>query len=93
MVAAAGGKVEVMTPDRAFSPEVMGMNLTPYMRALQKRDATFTVTYRLEAVERAGNLLKAKVGSDYGGIAREQLHDQIVVNAPAPAPWTTSTSP
>ncbi len=81
VVAAAGGKVEVMTPDRSFSPEVMGMNLTPYMRALQKREATFTVTYRLEAVERAGNLLKAIVGSDYGGIRREQMHDQIVVNA------------
>ena len=38
MIAAAGAKVEIMTPDRTFAPEVMGMNLAPYMRALQKLD-------------------------------------------------------
>ena len=59
-----------MTPDRSFAPEVMAMNLVPYMRALQKRDVTFTVTYRLDAVERDGNQLMAMIGSDYGGVAR-----------------------
>jgi hypothetical protein len=38
-----------MTPDRTFAPEVMAMNLVPYMRSLQKHDVTFTVTYRLES--------------------------------------------
>ena len=27
-----------MTRDRSFAPEVMAMNLVPYMRALQQRD-------------------------------------------------------
>jgi NADPH-dependent 2,4-dienoyl-CoA reductase/sulfur reductase-like enzyme len=80
VIARAGGKVEIMTRDRAFAPEVMAMNLVPYMRELQKRDVTFTVTYLLEAVRRSGNQLLAVIGSDYGGIAKEQLHDQIVVN-------------
>lgn len=80
LIAKAGGKVEIMTPDRAFAPEVMAMNLVPYMRALQKLDTTFTVTYRLEAAERSGNQLIAYVGSDYGGVARERVVDQIVVN-------------
>lgn len=80
LIAKAGGKVEIMTPDRAFAPEVMAMNLVPYMRALQKLDTTFTVTYRLEAAERSGNQLIAHVGSDYGGVARERVVDQIVVN-------------
>ena len=35
VIAGAGGKVEIMTPDRVFAPEVMGMNLVPYMRSLQ----------------------------------------------------------
>ncbi len=48
LIAAAGARVEIMTADRAFAPEVMGMNLTPYMRALQKLDATFTVAWRLD---------------------------------------------
>ncbi len=80
IIAKAGGKVEIMTRDRAFAPEVMAMNLVPYMRELQKRNVNFTVTFLLEAVKRSGNELLALIGSDYGGIAREQRHDQIVVN-------------
>lgn len=79
-IAKAGAKVEIMTPDRAFAPEVMAMNLVPYMRSLQKLDVTFTVTYRLEAAERNGNQLVAHVGSDYGGVTKSRTVDQIVVN-------------
>lgn len=79
-IAKAGGKVEIMTPDRAFAPEVMAMNLVPYMRSLQKLDTTFTVTYRLEAAEKSGNQIIAHVGSDYGGVSKQRTVDQIVVN-------------
>ncbi|MCZ7472126.1 NADH:flavin oxidoreductase [Agrobacterium sp. O3.4] len=79
-IAKAGGKVEIMTPDRSFAPEVMAMNLVPYMRSLQKYDTTFTVTYRLEAAERSGNQIIAHVGSDYGGVSKQRVVDQIVVN-------------
>jgi 2,4-dienoyl-CoA reductase-like NADH-dependent reductase (Old Yellow Enzyme family)/thioredoxin reductase len=79
-LAKAGAKVEIMTPDRSFAPEVMAMNLVPYMRSLQKLDVTFTVTYRLESAERSGNQIVAKVGSDYGGVQKERAVDQIVVN-------------
>lgn len=79
-LAKAGAKVEIMTPDRSFAPEVMAMNLVPYMRSLQKLDVTFTVTYRLEAAEKSGNQIIAHVGSDYGGVAKHQTFDQIVVN-------------
>jgi len=80
LLAEAGAKVEVMTPDRTFAPDVMAMNLVPYMRALQGRDTTFTVTYRLMGAERDGNLIKATVGSDYMPMARTRHYDQIVVN-------------
>ena len=80
VIAHAGGKIEIMTPDRSFSPEVMSMNLVPYMRSLQKLDVTFTVTYRLEAVYREERELVAVVGSDYGSIRKEQRYDQVVVN-------------
>ena len=80
MIAQTGAKVEIMTPDRAFAPEVMAMNLVPYMRSLQKLDTTFTVTFRLEAVEKSGNELTATIGSDYGGVEKKQTYDQIVVN-------------
>jgi 2,4-dienoyl-CoA reductase-like NADH-dependent reductase (Old Yellow Enzyme family) len=80
VIAKTGAKLEVMTPDRSFAPEVMGMNLTPYMRSLQKLDVIFTVTYRLESVRRGGNELIAVIGSDYVGVRKEKRFDQIVVN-------------
>ncbi|TNC72148.1 N-methyl-L-proline N-demethylase HpbA [Rubellimicrobium roseum] len=80
MIAAAGARVEIVTPDRTFAPEVMAMNLVPYMRSLQRRDTTFTVTWRLRAVERQGNQLRATLGSDYGDMTRERVVDQVVVN-------------
>lgn len=79
-IAKAGAKVEIMTPDRSFAPEVMAMNLVPYMRSLQKLDATFTVTFRLESAEKQGNQIIANVGSDYGGVSKQRIVDQIVVN-------------
>ena len=56
------------------------MNLVPYMRSLQKLDATFTVTYRLESAEKSGNRITAHIGSDYGGVSKQRMVDQIVVN-------------
>ncbi|SCB33821.1 NADH:flavin oxidoreductase [Rhizobium multihospitium] len=79
-LAKAGAKVEIMTPDRSFAPEVMAMNLVPYMRSLQKLDVTFTVTFRLESAEKNGNQIVANVGSDYGGVSKQRVVDQIVVN-------------
>jgi N-methyl-L-proline demethylase len=80
VIAASGARLEIMTRDRSFAPEVMAMNLVPYMRALQKRDVRFTVTWMLEAVRKDGNQLVAQIGSDYGGVHKEQRHDQIIVN-------------
>ncbi len=79
-IAASGARLEIMTPDRCFAPEVMAMNLVPYMRSLQKLEVTFTVTFRLERVSRDGNQLIATVGSDYGGVRKERRVDQVVVN-------------
>ncbi len=80
VLAKAGGHVEIMTPDRSFAPEVMAMNLVPYMRSLQALDTRFTVTFRLEAVTRDGNELVAHIGSEYGGVAQQRRFDQVVVN-------------
>ncbi|MEO1985893.1 MAG: NADH:flavin oxidoreductase [Martelella sp.] len=79
-IAETGAKVEIMTRDRSFAPEVMAMSLTPFMRALQKRDVTFTVTWKLQRVERDGNRLLATIDSDYGGVTRTRSVDQVIVN-------------
>lgn len=80
IIAASGAKVEVMTPDRTFAPDIMAMNLVPYMRSLQDKDVTFTVARRLLGVERAGNKLTATIGTDYSDYSDKQDYDQIVVN-------------
>ena len=80
IAANTGAKVEIMTPDRTFSPEIMAMNLTPYMRVLQNKDVTFTVTHRLLDVELKGNELNAKIGTDYSEFIKEAKYDQIIVN-------------
>jgi len=75
-----GAKVEVMTPDRVFAPDIMGMNLVPYMRALQDKDVTFTVMRRLKSITKDGNRLKAGIGTDYKDTMMEKSYDQIVIN-------------
>ncbi|GGA08234.1 NADH:flavin oxidoreductase [Neptunicoccus cionae] len=78
--ALAGSTVEIMTPDRTFSPDVMAMNLVPYMRSLQDKDVTFTVTRRLTGVTQDGNKLRATIGTDYSDYTKEKDYDQVVVN-------------
>lgn len=80
IIADAGADVEIMTPDRTFSAEIMAMNLTPYMRSLQRPNVTFTPTYRLKSVERDGGELVAKITSDYLDLDHERRVDQVVVD-------------
>ncbi|ATG40401.1 NADH:flavin oxidoreductase [Phaeobacter piscinae] len=80
VAAAAGATVEVMTPDRVFAPNVMAMNLVPYMRSLQERDVSFTVARRLLGVEKEGNRLRALLGTDYSAHQSSKQYDQIVLN-------------
>ncbi|MCG7621755.1 NADH:flavin oxidoreductase [Epibacterium sp. Ofav1-8] len=80
VAAEAGAEVEVMTPDRTFAPEIMAMNLVPYMRSLQDKDVTFTVTRRLLGVAQKGNELVATIGTDYSDFTYDQTYDQVVVN-------------
>jgi 2,4-dienoyl-CoA reductase-like NADH-dependent reductase (Old Yellow Enzyme family)/thioredoxin reductase len=76
----AGASVEIMTPDRTFSPDVMAMNLVPYMRTLQDKDVIFTVTRRLIGVTRSGNTLTATIGTDYSDHTYNVEVDQVVMN-------------
>jgi 2,4-dienoyl-CoA reductase-like NADH-dependent reductase (Old Yellow Enzyme family)/thioredoxin reductase len=80
ILAKAGSEVEIMTPDRSFAPEVMGMNLVPYMRSLQTLNTRFSVTYRLLGIEKKADGLHARIGSDYCSQGRTQVYDQILVN-------------
>lgn len=80
LIAATGAQLEIMTPDRSFAPEVMAMTLVPYIRALQRPNVRFTVTYRLQTVQRLEGSLRATIGSDYCAEKEQRTVDQVVVN-------------
>ena len=77
---AAGSKVEMMSPYSSISPEVMGLSLTTYMRALQNRDIAFSVALRLRGLRRDGNRIAARIGSDYFDGTSEKPFDHVVLN-------------
>jgi hypothetical protein len=79
VLAASGAHLEVMTPDRSFAPEVMAMNLVPYMRSLQKLDVTFTVTWRLLGAS-AVRGTDGPCGQRLWRRAQQRRVDQVVVN-------------
>lgn len=80
VIAASGARLEVVSPERFFAPDMGGMNHVPYMRALQERDVRVTIATRLSGVRREGNQLVATLGSDAAeGWRAERRVDQVVV--------------
>jgi 2,4-dienoyl-CoA reductase-like NADH-dependent reductase (Old Yellow Enzyme family) len=79
LIAAGGGELEIVTPERMFAPELGGLNHTGYARALQRAGARITINTRVLSVRREGNRLAATMGSDYGPRREERVVDQVVV--------------
>ncbi len=76
-----GSNVEFMTPDRLISSEIMGMNLTPYLKNLQNKKIAYSIARRLLDVSIIGNKLDALIGSDYDeGFKYHSTYDQIFLN-------------
>ena len=80
LIANAGSKLELISPERFFAPEMGGMNHVPYMRAFHEKGVTVTINTRLHAVRREGNQLVATLSSDFAeGWRGERRVDQVVV--------------
>jgi 2,4-dienoyl-CoA reductase-like NADH-dependent reductase (Old Yellow Enzyme family) len=75
----AGSRLEIVSPERYFAPEVGGLNHVSYAQALQRAGARITILSRVTSVRRQGNKLAAVIGSDYGSRTEERLVDQVVV--------------
>ena len=76
-----GSKVNFITPDRLISSEIMGMNLTPYLKNLQNENISFLIGKRLLDVSIKGNKLNALIGSDYNELFKQNsTYDQVFVN-------------
>ena len=73
-------RLELLSPERFFAPEMGGMNHVPYMRAFHEKGAIVTINTRLKAVRREGNQLVATLSSDFAeGWRGERRVDQVVV--------------
>jgi 2,4-dienoyl-CoA reductase-like NADH-dependent reductase (Old Yellow Enzyme family) len=79
VLAEAGARLEIVTPERFFAPEIGGLNHVAYARCFQEHGVTITINMRLVSVRREGNKLAAVLGSDYTERAAERLVDQVVV--------------
>ena len=80
IVANSGARLELVSPERFFAPEMGGMNHVPYMRAFHEKGVRVTINTRLKSVRRDGNQLVATLGSDFSeGWSEERRVDQVVV--------------
>jgi 2,4-dienoyl-CoA reductase-like NADH-dependent reductase (Old Yellow Enzyme family) len=80
LIANQGARLELVSPERFFAPEMGGLNHVPYMAAFHARGVTITINTRLRSVKRDGNQLVATLGSDFAeGWQATRLVDQVVV--------------
>jgi len=79
LIAEAGSKLEIVSPERFFAPEIGGLNHVPYAESFQQHGVRITIVRRLTSVKRAGNRLQAVIGSDFGDYVETREVDQVVV--------------
>jgi 2,4-dienoyl-CoA reductase-like NADH-dependent reductase (Old Yellow Enzyme family) len=79
-LADAGSRLELVTPERFFAPDMGGLNLVPYMQKLHRAEVRITPMTRVRAISREGNRLRAVLWSPYTEAdCGERLVDQVVV--------------
>lgn len=79
MIAESGARLELVTPERFFAPDLGGLNHVSYMRSFQDHDVKITITTKLKGVARKGNRLVATLTSEYTSKTWTREVDQVVV--------------
>jgi len=79
LIAEAGARLEIATPERILAPEVGGTNYPAYFRAFAAHEVAITLNHRLERIRREGNRLVAVFLNEYDKSRRERRVDQVVV--------------
>ncbi len=79
LIAEAGSRLEIATPERILAPEVGGTNYPAYFKAFAAHDVAITLNHRLERIRREGNRLVAVFLNEYDKSHRERRVNQIVV--------------
>ena len=78
-LALAGAKLELVTPERIFAPEIGGTNYPAYLKCYYEHDVTLTFHHRLRSLRREGGKLVATFDNEYTHTPVERRADQVVV--------------
>jgi hypothetical protein len=79
IIANKGSKLEIISPERFFSPEVGGMNYVPYARNFIEKGVCITISRRLKGIKKRGNRLVVSISSDYSDKIETKEISQVVV--------------
>lgn len=74
-----GARLEIVSPERFFAVDVGGLNHARYAASFARHGVRITINSRVTRVERAGNRLRATIGSDYAERTETREVDQVVV--------------
>tara|TARA_B100000963_G_scaffold357354_1_gene379327 strand:+ start:155 stop:2194 length:2040 start_codon:yes stop_codon:yes gene_type:complete len=74
-----GSKLEIVTPERFFFPEIGGLNHVAFTKKFIEQDVLITINKRLKSIEKDGNRLSALIGSDYSKKIEKKKTSQIVI--------------
>jgi len=74
-----GARIEYVTPERIFAPDVGGTNYPAYVRAFNEHGVSITLMRRLRGIRRRGNKLAALLWDEFAKRTEERLVDQVVV--------------
>jgi len=80
VIADSGANFEYVSPERQISPDIGGINLTPYMHHLLATDVRLSLCRRVLEASREGEKIRVKLGSDYGDYHLERLVDMLVID-------------
>ena len=78
-IANKGSKLEIISPERFFSPEVGGMNYVPYAKNFIEKDVKITISKRIKGVKKKGNRLVVSINSDYSDKTETKEISQVIV--------------
>lgn len=79
MIVNAGCTLEIVTPERGIGVDVGGLNLVPYLRALNEADARITLNRRVRSIEkRPDGRFDVVVGSDHSSASHVRTVDMVV---------------
>jgi len=79
IIANKGSKLEIISPERFFSPEVGGMNYVPYAKNFIEKNVKITISKRIKGIKKRDNRLVLTINSDYSDKIETKEISQVIV--------------